>query len=97
VIERAGRTADAWLAELEALDTPEARAQASAGSVEDWATESLLAARGDSQDPATGERIGPGQRLADAYLAGNLPVVRRRIYQGGIRLATLLNGIWPAE
>ena len=67
------------------------------GSVEDWATESLLAARGAYQDPTTGMLIEPGQRLADAYQAANLPVVRRRIYQGGIRLARLLNEVWPAE
>jgi hypothetical protein len=42
-------------------------------------------------------RIKPGQALADAYQPANLPVVRRRIYQGGIRLAMLLNGIWPGD
>jgi hypothetical protein len=97
LIERSGRGEDAWLAKLEALDSPEVRAQAMAGSIEDWATESLLAARGAYQDPATGMRIGPGPRLAEAYQAATLPVVRRRLDQGSIRLATLLNGIWPAD
>jgi hypothetical protein len=36
-------------------------------------------------------RIRPGARLADAYL----PIVRRRLYQAGLRLATLLNVVWP--
>jgi hypothetical protein len=53
----------------------EARAKALSGSVEDWATESLLDARGAYQDPATGQRIRPGARLADAYQAANLPTV----------------------
>jgi hypothetical protein len=61
------------------------------------ATANLLAAGRDDQCPTTGMRIGPGQRLADAYLEANLPVVRRRLYQGGIRLATLLNDVWPAD
>jgi hypothetical protein len=56
-----------------------------------------LAARGAYQDPATGERIGPGQSLADAYQAANLPVVRCRLDQGGIRLAILLNDVWAAD
>jgi hypothetical protein len=67
------------------------------GSVEDWATESLLAARGAYQDPTTGMRIRPGTRLGDAYQETNLPTVRRRLYQGGVRLATVLNGVWPEE
>src|SRR5262249_25651534 len=41
ILERAGRVEDARLADLTAMDTPEARATALSGSVEDWATESL--------------------------------------------------------
>ena len=62
-----------------------------AGLLEDWATESLLAARGACQEPRTGTRIRPGRRLADAYQAANLPFVRRRLSQGGVRLAMVLN------
>jgi hypothetical protein len=97
IIERASRVEDAWLADLNVMDTPEARAKAMMGSVEDWATESLLAARGAYQDPATGMRIRPGARLADAYQDAHLPTVRRRIYQAGMRLAMVLNGVWPEE
>jgi hypothetical protein len=97
IIERAGRVEAAWLADLSAMDTPESRAKASSGSVEDWATESLLAARGAYQDPATGMRIRPGARLGDAYQDAHLPTVRRRLYQAGVRLATVLNGVWPEE
>jgi hypothetical protein len=75
IIERAGRVEDAWLADLNAMDRPEARAQALAGAVEDWATESLLAARVAYQDPTTGMRIRPGARLADAYRDAHLPTV----------------------
>jgi hypothetical protein len=97
IIERAGRDEDRWLAGLAAMDTPEARAKAMAGSVEDWATESLVAARGAYQDPTTGMRIKPGQRLAEAYQDATLPVVRLRLYQGGMRLASVLNVVWPEE
>jgi hypothetical protein len=40
-------------------------------------------------------RIKPGTKLADAYQEANLPVVRRRLYQAGIRLAMVLNEVWP--
>ena len=73
------------------LDTPEARQEAMKGTVEDWATESLLAARQAYQVPETGKRLKSGQKLGDAYLEANLPVVRQRLYQGGVRLAMVLN------
>jgi hypothetical protein len=92
IIERAGRVEDRWLADLAALDTPEARAKALTGAIEDWASESSLAARGAYQDPATGKRIRPGARLADAYQEVNLPVAWPRFYRVGVRLAWALNG-----
>ena len=52
---------------------------------------SLLAARGAYKVPETGERIKSGQKLSDAYLNANLPIVRRRLYQAGVRLAMVLN------
>ena len=74
-----------------ALDTPPAHDAASKGTVEDWATESLLAARQAYQVPETGRRLKPGQKLADAYLDANLPVVRRRLFLAAVRVATVLN------
>jgi nuclease S1 len=79
MIERKSTSEGAWLADLGQLDTPEARQEAMKGTVEDWATESLLAARQAYQVPETGMRLKPGQKLADAYLEANLPVVRRRL------------------
>ena len=95
MIERAGHTEQFWLAELAKLDTPENRDAAMRGTVEDWATESLLAARAAYTVPESGKRLKPGQKLGDAYVAANLPVVRRRLYQASIRLAMLLNEAFP--
>ena len=53
-------TEDFWLVDLAELDTPEARAAAMKGTVEDWATESLLAARHAYQVPETGMRSKSG-------------------------------------
>jgi nuclease S1 len=86
-----------WLAELVAMDTPEARARAMAGTVEGWATESLLAARDAYKDPATGRKITPGTKLGEAYQAANLPVARKRLYEGGVRLAMVLNEVFSDD
>jgi hypothetical protein len=91
MIEYICNTEDYWLKDLAALDTPEARAAAMNGMIEDWATESLLAARQAYQVPETGKRLKSGQKLADAYLDANLPVARRRLYQASVRLAMVLN------
>lgn len=45
MIQRVNNKEDSWLANLGQLDTPENRQAAMKGTVEDWATESLLAAR----------------------------------------------------
>jgi hypothetical protein len=40
-------------------------------------------------------RIKPGAKLANAYQEASLPVVRRRLYQGVVRLAIVLNKAFP--
>jgi hypothetical protein len=97
IIERAERNEDRWLAALVEMDRPEARVAAMSGTVEDWATESLIAARQAYQDPATGRRIKPGAKLGDAYQEANLPMARRRLYQAGARLAWVLNEAFPED
>jgi nuclease S1 len=91
MIERVSKDENFWLTDLSALDTPESGQEAMKGSVEDWATESLLAARQAYQVPETGKRLKPGQKLGDSYVDANLHVVRQRLYKAGVRLATLLN------
>ena len=87
MIERVGNSEDFWIADLAALDTPEARAAAMNGTVEDWATERSLAARQAYRVLETGRRLKSGEKPGDAYLRANLPVVRRRLYQVSVRLA----------
>ncbi len=94
IIEYVCDTEDFWLKDLAALDTPDARAAAMKGTIEDWATESLLAARQAYRVPETGKRLKSGQKLSNAYFDANLPVVRRRLYQASVRLAMVLNQIF---
>jgi nuclease S1 len=97
MIERVSKSEDVWLTDLAALDTPENRKDWMSGAVEDWATESLLAARAAYQIPGTDKRLKSGQKLGDEYQATHLPVVRRRLAQAGIRLAWALNEAFPTE
>lgn len=94
MLARAEGDEDRWLADLIAMDTAEARARAMAGTVEDWATESLQAAKGAYRDPATGRKLRKGAKLGEAYQARNLPVARERLYLGGVRLAMVLNEVF---
>jgi hypothetical protein len=91
LVEWNTRNEDVWLNELGPLVTRETAQDASGGTVEDWATESLLTARKAYDGPGTGQRIKPGQKLAREYFDQNLPVVRERMYQAGVRLAEVLN------
>ncbi len=65
------------------------------GTVEVWATESLLAARKayHYQMPETGQKLKPGQTLGDTYFEQNLPVVRTRLYQAAVKSASVLNEV----
>jgi hypothetical protein len=91
IIERAGDSEDFWLADLAEFDTEQNRKAWMGGTVEEWATEALLAARVAYQDPRTGKRIKSGTKLGEEYQEKNLPVVRRRLAQAGLRLAWVLN------
>jgi hypothetical protein len=97
IIERAGSTEEFWLADLATLDTPGNRAAWMTGTPEDWATESLLAAREAYQDPKTGNRIKSGTKLGDEYQAKNLLVVRQRLAKAGARLAKVSNEALSAQ
>lgn len=90
MIERVSKDEAVWLADLGKLDTPEASAAAAKGSVEDWATESILVSRAAYEIPGVG-RLKSGQKLGQDYLDRSLPVVRDRLYKSGVRTAEVLN------
>jgi nuclease S1 len=82
IIEHVSDKEDFWLTDLTTLETAKNRAAWAKGTVEDWATESLLAARQAYQVPETGRRLKPGQKLADAYQSTNLPVGPEAVVSG---------------
>jgi hypothetical protein len=91
IIERAGTSEEFRLDNLAELDTAEHRAACMTGTVEEWATESRLAAREAYLIPGTDRRLNSGQKLGDDCQAKHLPVVRRRLYQAGMPLPVILN------
>jgi hypothetical protein len=95
LVEWNTKSEDIWLRELAELDTPENREAWMGGSPEDWASESLLAARAAYMVPGTEQRIKSGQKLGREYYDANLPVARRRLCQAGLRLAMVLNEAFP--
>jgi nuclease S1 len=97
MIERAGDDEDFWLADLAELDKTGNRDAAMKGTVEDWATESLLAARAAYRVPEIGKWLKPGEKLGDTSQEVNLPVMRLRLYQAGVRVALVLNEAFPEK
>jgi hypothetical protein len=90
MIERVSKDEAAWIADLGKVDTPEAFTAAVKGTVEDWATESILASRAAYEIFGVG-RLKSGQKLGQDYFDRSLPVVRDRLYKSGVRLAEMLN------
>jgi S1/P1 Nuclease len=41
--------------------------------------------------PGAGRRVERGEKLGNTYVDANLPTVRMRLYQAGVRLALVLN------
>jgi hypothetical protein len=59
--------------------SPWTRQKTWGSSIEDLATESLLAVRQAYQDPVREQRRNPGAKLADDYQVRSLPVAKRRL------------------
>jgi hypothetical protein len=97
MIERKSTSEEAWLADLATLDTAENQKTSMGGTVEDWATESLLAARAAYVVPGTDTRLKSGQKLGEEYIEIHMAVVRRRLCQAAVRLACVLNEAFAAD
>jgi hypothetical protein len=91
LIEKVNHSERQWLDVLQKLDTPESREKYMSGVPEDWATESLLAAKKAYRLPDRDQQIESGESLGAEYLDENIHVVRLRLCQAGLRLAWVLN------
>jgi nuclease S1 len=97
MIEHTSHDEDEWLNMVKELDTTQNQQKYKSGEPEDWATESLGFAKNAYKVPGTNRQIESGEKLGADYADANLPVVRLRLYQGGIRLAMVLNDIFKQD
>ena len=95
LLERSKRSEADTTKALEARINPDLAAQWSQGTVEDWANESLKAAKVAYLTPGTKDELRKGAKLGQAYYEANLPTAELRIEQAGVRLAVVLNAIFP--
>jgi len=94
IIERHSKNPGVWLWDLTYLANPKMVAEWSKGTPEDWATESLAAARSAYRLPAGKGVIKPGTRIDAEYCGAALPVIRRQLAKAAIRTAWYLNQIF---
>jgi hypothetical protein len=90
------RNENAWVERISPLLTAENVRSWSQGSVEDWATESLIDAQKAYFFPAGARHpIASGTRIGNDYVAFGRPILERRLAQAGVRLANELNALLP--
>ena len=61
------------------------------GSLADWATEGLEAAKLLYRQPGAQDLLKPGTRLGEEYYQLALPIVRLQLARAGVRVAWMLN------
>jgi len=83
-----------WVREIEPMTIPEQHRRWCQGTLEDYATESLLAARNAYLVPGTSTFLQPGELLGDPYFQAARPVVEKRLAQAAVRLSCALNAIF---
>lgn len=91
LIGRGPKGEKAWLELLTEMADDKHRESWVKGTVEDWANESLAAAKEAYLIPETRVRITSGDGLAEDYAEWNLPTSREQLAKGGVRLAWVLN------
>jgi hypothetical protein len=95
LINEIDRNEQAWVRRITPLLTAENVRSWSQGSIEDWATESLLDAQKAYHFPAGARQpLLSGSRLGGDYVTFAQPILERRLAQAGVRLANELNALF---
>jgi hypothetical protein len=93
-MERHTKNEQVWLWELTHYANPQKVKEWAKGSPEDWATETLQAAKEAYCLPGTKTVIRSGTRLGDEYCRFALPIIQKQLAKAGIRIAWMLNEIF---
>jgi len=95
LINQISRNERDWMERIEPLLTPANVKAWSRGGVDDWATESLRAARSAYHYPeGARQALVSGARLDKNYVTFARPLLELRLAQAGVRLANELNAIF---
>jgi hypothetical protein len=94
IIRHYTKNEQVWLWYLTREAKPEKVAEWSKGTAEDWATESLQAAKKAYLLPGTDAQIKPGAKLGDQYCRMALPIIQIQLAKAGTRIAWTLNTIF---
>jgi hypothetical protein len=95
IIEHERMSDGRWLERITPMLTPANVAAWSKGTVEDWATESLNAAKQAYDFPkGSNQPLQTGSLLGEEYMKFADPIVRDRLARAGVRLANELNAIF---
>jgi nuclease S1 len=94
VIDRYRREEAQWAQELNTLATKEQTIEWSKGSLNDWATNSLEAAKLLYRQPGSQDLLKSGAKLGDEYYQVALPIARQQLARAGVRVAWMLNQIF---
>lgn len=97
IIERHSIDESLWAAELDTLIQRDGARGLSGGTVENWADESLAAARVAYAPPRSPAVLKPGALLGEEYFEATLPLVERRLAQAAVRLSSMLNEIFQTN
>ncbi len=95
LIHQVGGNDRVWVERIERLITPGSAQAWSKGTVEDWANESLNAAKFAYRSPRGSQGPMPsGTLLGEDYVKAADPVLRQQLARAGVRLANELNAIF---
>jgi hypothetical protein len=95
IIERQGVSTEQYVQDLiDDIAKQDVRALQK-GTPADWAVESRKLARRHAYRTLKGEPIRTGDRVGRAYMLSNTLVIDGRLTLAGVRLAGVLNTIWP--
>ncbi len=94
IIDRHSRDEAQWAQELNVLATKEKSIEWSRGSLVDWATDSLEAAKLLYRQPGSRNLLKPGTKLGEECFQGALPILHQQLAHAGVRVASVLNQIF---
>jgi hypothetical protein len=94
IIEHYSKNEKVWLWQITGKADFEKKEQWSGGTPEDWATESLQAAKKAYCLPGRNTVMRSGSKLGDEYVVRAIPIIQVQLAKAGIRIAWTLNEIF---